>query len=305
MSQGFRLYSAMLEAGYDRTMGTPRRALIPAALAAALAACGVACAPTGAGDGGVGTGAGGAPPFTGVAGAGPFNCPDSGTPEPPLVHIGPDVSVEVPCAGTTIAPIGSLAALGGPRVNWTLSLDGDPAIFDATPAGGMVCGSIALVVTVRIHAPQAANVGDSFDATYTFGFPGGEAPSGKVTVHATVAAPRVTVEPAELDFGDVPEGTRSTRPITIRNALSGFQSIELVGQPVPFLFVQMPYLQVDGTKPLIVDMNLPATPAGTYAATAKWRAPATFGAAPPACSITGSFQLRARVIPTPDAGALD
>src|SRR5262245_39977252 len=98
---------------------------IPILAVAALTACGS----RGASDGG-GQDGNAIPPgscFTGDVGV-----------AMPLVHVGPDVSVNVACQTSIKVPIASISSLSGPGFTWRVSKAGDDAV-GLSIFGGIVC----------------------------------------------------------------------------------------------------------------------------------------------------------------------
>lgn len=222
---------------------------------------------------------------------------------PATIRLGPDVNVTVPCGGEATAAIASFSSASGTEeLFWTVTTDGDPRIFLVKPDTGRLCPRTDIVVVfVRVAAPATASNGESLDATATFAFQGGDVASGTVKIHATVLAPELTIEPAELDFGDAEPGARPTQMVTFHNPTRGLVLVDLIDGPPPFLF-RWASVAVGAMASMEVPIDLDTSAVGTFAKEARWRVPGTMPGGL-ACELTKSVTLRARVVERGDGGA--
>jgi hypothetical protein len=218
----------------------------------------------------------------------------------PLVHVGPDVDVDVVCNTGTEVPIASLSTQAGPPIFWQVTKMGADNISITAASRGVLCpGFSGTVVNATVGAPEAAVPGDTFEATFTFSAQDGEFPTATVTVRVRVVRPEFSIEPAVLDFGDVPELEDRNAVITIRNTTANNLSLSIQRTPTLPFMVQPILLDVRSLGSSAANVRFVGTSAGVYDDEAIWSTPTPDAGA---CTVSKSLQLHARVVAR-DAGA--
>lgn len=226
-------------------------------------------------------------------------------PSMPLVHIGPDVTIEVPCGSQVDVPVASLSEAGSRGFTWTPSLQGDFNIFVANfPTVGISCSGLAMVLRLTVVPPASAVPGDTYDAALTISSPDAAFPTGTVHVHAKVVVASFTIEPSEIDFGDVNTTTSPSIPVTFRSPWAGPVFVGTESRVrAPFTFGTEFLATTAGAgvvNPLSVDWGT----IGEHTAEFTWTSARKGGALSPACTVVKTVKVRARGVPMPlDAGA--
>jgi hypothetical protein len=154
---------------------------------------------------------------------------------------------------------------------------------------------------VAVNLPPTAHVGDTFEAALTVSADNGQFPPTTVSLHARVIEPRLTFDPPELDFGDVPVGGRIARLVSMRSETAGSFTALLVPSS-PELVVQPASPGFNAGMAQSVSLTLEPTTPGERELELTYRVP--WSTAAPACS-TGTLKVRARAVAPGDAGASD
>lgn len=225
-------------------------------------------------------------------------------PDMPLVHVGPDVSLEIPRGGGGVVPIASVSSLAGDGFRWRTSIEGDTSIFSAPaeyvatcPAGGVT------VVNVTVDLPLSALPGDAFEAKVTVSAEAGAFPTRSATVRVKVGAPTFSVDPQLVDFGDVPYGESRALPVRFINGSTDILYAETQQQEVsPFYFGSAFLPLKPGSVAGLTNMvGLLTADVGEHTAEITWRAGTRQVDLPDACYTRRTVKLHARIVP-PDGG---
>jgi hypothetical protein len=231
----------------------------------------------------------------------PASCSLAVAPQP-LANIGPDVTLRVPCGGTTSGAIASVGELAGGLLQWSAAIAGDPSFTLATTQFSSCATMPPAVALVQFAPPVSAKLGDAFDAVVTITAAGEAFPRGTVKVHGEIVPPTIIVAPHVVDFGDVPVGTKPSATIVFHNPTSVTLLIIPPPDAPPFTYDR---LAVGVTPGSIAsrDVVLDALAEGDDSTVATWTLmPRPDLDLPVSCAGTASVSAHAHVVASPDAG---
>lgn len=231
--------------------------------------------------------------------------PDPNRPPLPVVNVGPDATIRVPCGGSGTAVIATLSAVQGGPFDWRATVNERPDAFTIGPNGGTACvGDQITFVTATFRQPYAALPGDAFDTTVTIFSPEGAFSAETVHLRGEILTGKLEI-PSMVDFGDIPVGVSPQLPITFEAGGSWDTIVRLVS-PLPAPFSLSPYNDsLRGRGSIRIAIVVDASTPGTFEADSHWElAPLTPDGATQ-CETAATIKLRARVFSTEDGGAGD
>jgi hypothetical protein len=227
-----------------------------------------------------------------------------------------------------LAPVASVDELGAGATRWSVTVNGDPA-FGAAPLGTNTASFLACqadspqVALIECTPPPGALPGATFDAIATVHADDGSFADGKVKLHAEVAAPAVTVDKTNVDFGSVAPRENLTIPLKFTAGTVNGDNLDLFLDPPPVTkgvvdgvasYFYGPFVITPGMGSNSFMLDLPvwnvtfmADVPGDYSATVGWVARPSVGACtnpvrcpgslnPTPCDWATTITLHARVL---------
>jgi hypothetical protein len=219
-------------------------------------------------------------------------------PAMPLVHVGPDQDVMVFCGTKVPVPIASLSSLGGRPFSWVVTPIGSPEVRAEMTSGTVCRDNGVTIVSAMVSVPFTAMPGDAYAATFIFKAVHDEFPRATVEVQAHVVTWDISIEPADVEFGDLMPYMQVERKVTFRNNSTLRTSIKPATAPeLPVSFTP-PMFDIEPATAVNVIAAFAASEPGDY-----WGEQAWIVTGPGGSTCTGNRRvtLHARV-GAPDAG---
>jgi hypothetical protein len=234
-------------------------------------------------------------------GVAPALCSASAPPMP-VVHLGPDVTIRAICGGSGQAAVASVDEHGPGVTAWSISVRGTPSsAFSLKQTTFRTCQTDGpMVALVFFQAPPGAVPGDAFDAVVTVDADDGSFAAGTVNVHAEIVKPWVTIDKANLEFGDVLPGASPMQTLSVSAPDGVNVFFEMVGSLDSFSLARIPPQTKGNTSAWSVTFE--AFLPGDHSASLRFASSPILDS-PPACGWTATIGLHARVVA--DGGAPD